>query len=149
MIKLEKFEGHIVLYCKGYYRNKNVSFIEGLQRIWAVRCGHDLEYIDNSSKEYIANKLYSIISKISPKKIGFLNELIHKELSKTYLSQYEGLSSIEKLIMIYKSQIMMVQIKEKVNKNYKWLVKLPKPQKRLFNRIVKGTWDFNDYKKIV
>ena len=52
MIQLENFEGHLVLYCKGWYSVKDVEFLVGLRRIWAVRCGFDVEHIDKSIDEY-------------------------------------------------------------------------------------------------
>lgn len=144
MIELEKFEGHLVLYCKGWYSVKDVDFLTGLRRIWAIRCGFDVEHIDKSIDEYIANALYKTLKKLNPKKIEYLSELIHKEVSKTYLSTYEGLSTIETLIMIYRSEIWAVSIKE----NGKTIIKLPKPQKRLFKKIVKGKGEYNDYKNV-
>lgn len=144
MITLENFEGHLVLYCKGWYTNKDTDFLTGLRRIWAVRCGFDVEHIDKYIDEYIANALYKIIKKVEPNKIEYLFEIIHKEISKDYLDSYKGLTHIESLIKIYKNELSQVQIKEKS----KWLVKLPKPQKRLFKRIVSGKGEYNDYKLV-
>lgn len=144
MIQLENFEGHLVLYCKGWYSNKNVDFLTGLRRIWAVRCGFDVEHIEKSIDEYIANALYKTLKKLEPNKIEYLFELVHKEVSKTYLSTYEGLDTIETLIMIYRSELWNVQVRGK----NKTLIKLPKPQKRLFKRIVSGKGDYNDYKLV-
>ena len=129
MIQLENFEGHILLYCKGNYQVKDVDFLVGLRRIWACRCGFNVEHIDRSIDEYIANALYKLLKKLEPHKIDYLFELIHKEVSKTYLSYYEGLSTIETLIMIYRSHLWQVTVRE----NGKTLIKL-KPQKRLFKR---------------
>jgi len=144
MVTLENFEGHLVLYCKGWYSIKDVDFLTGLRRIWAVRCGFDVEHIDKSIDEYIANALYKTLKKVAPQKTEYLTELIHKEVSKTYLSTYEGLSVIETLIMIYRSEIWSVSVKE----NGKTLIKLPKPQKRLFKKIVNGKGEYTDYKKV-
>ena len=144
MITLENFEGHLVLYSKGWYSTKDVDFLTGLRRIWAVRCGFNVEHIDKSIDEYIANALYKTLKKVAPQKIEYLTELIHKEVSKTYLSAYEGLSVIETLIMIYRSEIWSVSVKE----NGKTLIKLPKPQKRLFKKIVNGKGEHTDYKKV-
>lgn len=148
MKDLDKFEGHIVLYCKGYYNLDNVRFIEGLQRIWAVRCGLDVEFANSHLNENIADALYRIMEKLIPNKLEYLWQIIHREVAKTYLSQYEGLSCIEKLIMIYRSNIMRIRIKEKVHKNYRTLIKLPKPKRQVFKRIVLGNGEFNDYKLI-
>lgn len=149
MIQLETFEGHIVLYCKNHYQVENVDFITGLQRIWAIRCGYDVEAIDNGSKEYIANAMYKIIKKTNPQKLDYLFELVHKEISKDYLSTYEGLTSIEKLIKIYRGELAFLQIKDSKSKGgYTTLIKLPKPQKRVFKRIINGKGGYNDYKLI-
>lgn len=148
MVTLENFEGHLVLYCKGHYSVKNVDFLTGLRRIWAVRCGFDVEHIDKSMDEYVANALYKTLKKLEPNKMDYLFELIHKEVGKTYLSTYEGLDTIETLIMIYRNQIRQVAVREKVGEKYKQTVKLPNPQKRLFKRIVSGKGEYNDYKLV-
>lgn len=140
----DKFEGHLILYCKGWYLVENIDFLTGLRRIWAVRCGFDVEHIDKSIDEYIANSLYKILKKVNPQKMEYLYELIYKEVSKTYLSTYKDLDTIETLIMIYRSEIGQVKIKEKD----KILINLPKPQKRIFKKIVKGKGEYNDYKLI-
>ena len=144
MITLDNFEGHLTLYCKGHYATNKVDFLTGLRRIWAVRCGFDVEHIDKSIDEYIANALYKIVKKVKPNKVEYLFELIHKEVSKTYLSTYEGLDTIETLIMIYRSELWDAQVKDKG----KTLIELPKPQKRLFKKIVSGKGEYTDYKKV-
>lgn len=144
MIQLENFEGHLVLYCKGWYSVKDVDFLTGIRRIWAVRCGFEVEHIDRSIDEYIANALYKTLKKTNPQKIEYLFEIMHKEVSKDYLDTYKGLTHIETLIKFYKSELSQLQIKEK----NKWLVKLPKPQKRLFKRIVSGKGNYDDYKLV-
>lgn len=144
MIQLENFEGHLVLYCKGWYSSKDVDFLTGVRRIWAVRCGFDVEHIDRSIDEYIANALYKTLKKVAPQKIEYLFEIMHKEVSKDYLDYYKNLTHIETLIKFYKDELSYIQVKEK----HKWLVKLPKPQKRLFKRIVSGKGNYNDYKLV-
>lgn len=145
----DKFQAHIILYCKGYYQQNNVSFHEGLRRIWAVRCGLSLEHINERFDEYIADELYRIIALTKPKRIPYLIEAIHKELTKTLLFDFEKeRTAIEKLIFLYMNELMMLQVKDKVNKNYRTLIKLPKPQKRLFAKIVKGNFEYNDYYKV-
>ena len=144
MVKLDNFEGHLVLYCKGHYSVNKVDFLIGLRRIWAVRCGFDVEHIDKSIDEYIANALYKTLKKVKPNKVEYLFELIHKEVGKTYLSTYAGLSTIETLIMIYRNELWDAQVKDK----NKTILKLPKPQKRLFKKIVSGKGEYTDYKKV-
>ncbi len=140
MIQLEeKFDGHIILYCKGHYNLKDVDFITGLQRIWAVRCGISVEHIRDSFNEYIADKLHEIFAKCKPEKLYYFHQILNKGLCDDWA--YEGLTAIERVIMIYKNELMMLQIKEE----NKTLIKLPKPQKRIFKRIVKGKGVYNDY----
>lgn len=145
MIKLDDFDGHIVLYCKGWYYQDDVDFLVGLRRIWAIRCGYDYQENDKSADEYIADRLFKIIVQTNPK-LDFIHfqRRLHKELSKTYLSTYNGLDTIECLIKIYRSELMMLQIKEV----RKILIKLPKAKKRVFSRILKGRGEYNDYKLI-
>ena len=59
--KVNTIQGHIILYCKNHYQVKDVSFIEGLKRIWAIKCGYDYNEADNSMLEYIADDLFNII----------------------------------------------------------------------------------------
>jgi len=145
MIKLEEFDGHIVLYCKGWYYQDNVDFLVGLRRIWAIRCGYDYQEDDKSADEYIADRLFGIIVQTNPK-LDFVHfqRRLHNELSKTFLSTYKDLNSIECLIKIYRSELVILQIKD----DRKTLVKLPNPKKRVFSRILKGKGEYNDYKLI-
>ena len=154
----EKFDGHIILYCKGHYNLKNVDFIVGLQRIWAVRCGLPVENARGSFNEYMANKLHEIFAKCSPKKLSYFHQIMNKGLCDEW--QYQGLNAIEKVIMIYRNELMMLQIKgtkeqhkslpigEQNKKRKVTLIELPKPQKRLFKKIVNGKGEYNDYKLV-
>lgn len=149
MITLEKFQGHLTLYCKGYYRVEGVDFITGLQRIWAIRCGIATEHIDDSFKEYIADEMYRIIQQTLPHKLDYMYELMHKSLVKNPFFNYVvEFTAIEKIIHFYRNEISQIQVKEKVIKNYRRLVKLPKPQRRLFNRIVAGNGRYTDYELV-
>lgn len=145
MIKLDEFDGHIVLYCKGWYYQGNVDFLVGLRRIWAIRCGYDYQEDDKSADEYIADRLFKIIVQTNPK-LDFVHfqKRLHQELSKDYLSLYQGFNTFEKLIKIYQSELVMLQIKD----DKKTLIKLPNPKKRVFSRILKGKGEYNDYKLI-
>jgi hypothetical protein len=147
MIKLEEFDGHIVLYCKGWYFQKKVDidFLVGLRRIWAIRCGYDYEEDDKSIDQYIANRLYKIILETNPNidLIDFQIRL-HNEMAKDYLSTYQGLNTIEKLIKFYRSELLCLTIVE----NKKVLIDLPKVKKRVFFKIIKGKGEYNDYKLI-
>jgi hypothetical protein len=147
MIQLEeKFDGHIILYCKGHYNQKDVDFIVGLQRIWAVRCGLPFDSIRGSFNEYIADHLHEIFVKCCPQKQPYFYQILYKGLVDEW--KYEGLTAIERVIMIYSNELVQLQIKEKKNKNYTTLIKLPKPQKRLFKKIVSGKGEYIDYKLV-
>ena len=147
MIQLEeKFDGHIILYCKGYYNQKDVDFIVGLQRIWAVRCGLSFDNIRDSFNEYMADKMHEIFAKCKPQKLTYLHQILNKGLCDEW--SYKGLTAIERVIMIYANELAQLQIKEKKNKNYTTLIKLPKLQKRLFKKIVSGKGDYIDYKLV-
>ena len=144
MIQLEeKFDGHIILYCKGYYNLKDVDFIVGLQRIWAIRCGLSVEYINSSINEYIADHLHEIFVKCNPSKLSYFHQILNKGICDEWM--YKNLSGIERVIMVYINELMQLQIKEEKRKI---LIKLPKPQKRLFKRIVSGKTNYNDYKLV-
>jgi len=154
----EKFDGHIILYCKGHYNLESVDFIVGLQRIWAVRCGLSFEHINNSLNEYIANHLHEIFAKCSPKKLPYFHQILYKGLCDEWA--YKGLTPIERVIMVLRLELMHLKIKEtckkwkdsplevQVEKRNKTLIKLPKPQKKLFKRIVSGKGEYNDYKLV-
>jgi len=144
MIQLEeKFDGHIILYCKGWYNIKDIDFIAGLQRVWAVRCGLQVEHINSSINEYMADKLHEIFAKCNPKKLSYFHQIMNKGLCDEW--RYEGLTAIERAIMIYANELSMLQIQENVDGKWKKLIKMPKPQKRLFKRIVSGKGQYNDY----
>jgi hypothetical protein len=144
MVQLEeKIDGHIILYCKGHYNLKDVDFIVGLQRIWAIRCGLSVEHISSFFNEYLANHLHNIFAKCSPRKLSYFHQILNKGLCDNW--EYDGLSGIERAIMVYRVELMQLQIKEEKRKI---LIKLPKPQKRLFKKIVSGKGQYNDYKLI-
>lgn len=154
----EKFDGHIILYCKSHYNVKDVDFITGVQRIWAVRCGLSVEHINSSINEYVADKMHEIFAKCNPNKLPYFHQILNKGLCDEW--SYEGLSAIERVIMIYRSELRKLKIRE-TKEQYKnlpikkrtaetitTLIKLPRPQKRLFKRIVSGKGEYNDYKLV-
>jgi hypothetical protein len=65
-------------------------------------------------------------------------------MAKDYLSTYQGLNTLEKLIKFYRSELLCLTIRE----DKKVLVKLPKVKKRIFFKIIKGNGEYNDYKLI-
>lgn len=154
MITLEeKFDGHIILYCKGHYNLKDVDFILGLQRIWAVRCGLSFEHIRGSFNEYMADRLFVIFKTCNPKKQEWFYQIFHKEFCDDW--KYGDVIGIDRIIHIYANELAQLQIKEAKVKlsgkpmlGYVTLIKLPKPQKRLFKKIVSGKGGYNDYKLV-
>ena len=150
MIQLEeKFDGHIILYCKSHYSVKDVDFLTGLRRIWAVRCGFGVEHIDNKIDEYIADRMYLIIEQVKPNRLKDIWQIIHRDLAdNSHWNGRENLTPIQKLIWIYRDIIWRLQIMETKEGKLKTLIKLPKPQKRLLKRIVSGKGEYNDYKLV-
>ena len=146
MVTLDTFQGHIVLYCKGHYEYDD--FFEGLKMIWAIRCGYDYKQCSSDVLTYIANDMYKIISICMPNKLLYLHEVLHKEVANQTFYKPKNMSPIEAIIWEYRGFISNMQIKDKVNKNYKTLVKLPNRQIRIFNRILKGNGNYDDYQLI-
>lgn len=152
MKKLDTFDGHLVLWCKGHYSaNDEVDIFDELKRIWAIRCG--LDFLKGGSgylDEYnIANRLYKILVACQPHKEKYLHELIHKALTSP-IGYPEGLSHIQKLIYFYRSEIMNLQIYD-VNQETgekAILVGLPESQVEIFKRITNGDGKYNDYELI-
>lgn len=147
-IELSNFDGHLVMLCKGTYFNpiNNISIFRAFRLLWAIRCGHPVpEENDKGADEYIADKLYEILVKVQKQDYVQFQKKIHRELSNMYDYRYEGLSTLERLLLIYRNEIMMLKIKEKKGKRYKSIIKLPKPEKRVFNRILKGKGKYTDY----
>lgn len=153
MIILEKFQKHIVLYCKGQYDipEGDKGFFEGLKMIWAIRCGYDYELTSNDTLTYIANDMYSIISKCMPEKLPFLMDQIHRGINPFIsFTKPENMTPIEAIIWEYRSILSNMQIREKPEgkKKYQWLVKLDNKQPQLFNRILRGNGKYKDYEKV-
>ena len=148
--KVTAIQGHIILYCKNYYSVKDVSFIEGLKKIWAIRCGYDYNETDNNMLEYIADELFNIIYEICNINIIDFQKKLHNEICNR-LYQYEKDNlAIVRIIHYYKHKLAFLQIAEynsKTNKT-KALIKLPIPKKRLFKRIIKGKGVYSDYNLI-
>ena len=148
--KVTAIQGHIILYCKNHYQVKDVSFIEGLKRIWAIRCGYDYNEADNSMLAYIADYLFNIIYEICDIDIIDFQKRLHKEICNT-LYQYEKDNlAIVRIIHYYKHQLAFLQVCDynKETNRIKSLIKLPTPKKRVFKRILEGKGDYSDYKLI-
>ena len=144
--KVTAIQGHIILYCKSHYRVKDVSYIEGLKRIWAIRCGYDYNEADNSMLEYIANDLFNIIYEICD--IDFID--FQKRLHKKVATSNNEAPAITNIIIYYiyvLAFLTVADINSKTNR-IKSLIKLPTPKKRVFKRILKGKGVYSDYKLI-
>ena len=139
-IKLEeKFDGHIILYLKGQYIVDGVTCFEGLRNIWAVRCAMNQNSGFNKRKfdESIANRLFSILRLIDPKKMPYIHEILHRDLVRIH-SQKE--TPIEKIILCYINYI----IEAPVN-----LIEFPIQQEDLFQRIISGNALKGDYELVI
>ena len=149
-MKLTTIQGHIVLFLKGHYQVPNITTIDGLQRIWAVRCGYGVDSIDKASLEHIADDLYTIFVGMNPNTdLVHFQKMVHREISKDYLQRWTDLSATEKLIMFYSSEIFGTPVREHIGEGkFKPIIKLPTPKVRVFKRILNGNAEFNDYKLI-
>ena len=144
--KVTTIQGHIILYCKYHYQVKDVSFIEGLKRIWAIRCGYDYEEKDNSMLKYIAEELFNIIHQICD--IDFID--FQKRLHKKVGTSNNEAPAITNIIIYYiyvLAFLTVADLNSKTNR-IKPLIKLPTPKKRVFKRILKGKGVYSDYKLI-
>ena len=147
-IKLEPIQGHIILYCKGHYKVKTDQFFEGLKMIWAIRCGYDYELTDKHTLAYIANDMYKIIQQCSPSVCERLFDTIHRELVNYNCSKPKDMTPIESIIWEYRSILSQLSVREKIKNKWVWSIKLPKPKKQIFNRILRGNGVYTDYDKI-
>ncbi len=149
-IEISPIKGHIILYCKGFYKYNN--FFEGLKRIWAIRCGYDYELTSKETLSYVAMEMFDILLETNtPEKIKWIMKELHRDIVSKYIGDFvETLSPIEAIIWQYKSHLAQLQIKEKDKLTGKWysLIKLPKPKEKVFNRILKGNGKYEDYKLI-
>lgn len=100
--------------------------------------------MDKSGDRYIANELCSIFKELNPKKYEYFFEIIHAEIDNEF--RYKGLNPLERLILMYKSEIMMIQVKQKEGDNYINLINLPESNTSLFEKIIRGEGEYNDYK---
>lgn len=147
MVELEKFQGHIVLYCKGHYGPKNgmdvPEFLEGLKRIWAIRCGYAYEHTASDTLSYIADDMWKIISTSMPERLEYITSQMHRQLCGWFLPK--GLNAIESIVWYYRGILSDLKVKDINDGKSITLVKLPKPMCRVFNRIVAGNGKYEDY----
>ena len=144
MQELLGINGHIVLYCKNHYKHSN-SIIEDLKKIWAIRCGYDYDSKDNTMVKNIIDNLYMILKPYISNEQRF-QENLHEHLLSW---MYKDLNTAERLIYFYCSELANLQVRKQISdKKWEWIVKLPKPKKKLFNRILAGNGKYDDYKLI-
>lgn len=145
-IEFDAFNGHLILYCKGHYKVREGEFFEGLKMIWAIRCGYDYDPKATAVLEYIANAMFNIISICEPERLNHLIHQIHREIVWN-IGKPEGMSPIESIIWGYGSILSNLEIKKQDKETGKMrvIVKLPKPNKRVFNRILRGNGRYDDY----
>jgi hypothetical protein len=124
--------------------------LEEIKRIWSIRCALDHEDVGNDIYEYIANGLYRILVTINPNIKERIHEIIHKGLvNQIYYGYDKDAPAIEKLVYIYRSQIMSTTYKEKVGDEYVNIFDMPEPQVDIFKRITSGNGKYEDYDLVV
>lgn len=141
--EIKGFDGHIILYCKNHYTFPK-GFINGLRMIWAIRCGYPYNENDHSADQYIANRLYKLLQELVPERMQYLQERIHDDITCDWRFA-SNTSFIERLISVYCSEIANIQVKEKRGEKFYSLIKLSKPMKKVFNRILRGNGKYEDY----
>lgn len=147
IIEIDGFEGHIVLYCKGHYKTDNV--LEGFRKIWAIRHGYpyDNNKADKNVMRYVADTLLQIIKKINNDDLGLdIFEGVHRSLNNSF--RLKTHSPIELLVIHYTFIIQHSQIKMIVGDGELPFIKLPEPDYHLFEKILSGNGEYNDYKKL-
>ena len=139
-VTLTPFQGHIILYCKLHYGVDGVSFIDGFKRLWAVKCKSN----DDDMLDYIANYLFTIICIVSDFDAVEFQKRLHLSL---FEYNPRKKSAIELIISFYIFQLSKLNIVEydSLSGNTKMLLPLPKIKKRVFNKIITGKGDYNDY----
>jgi hypothetical protein len=151
-IKLDPFQGHIVLFCKHHYRiPEDVSFFEALRRIWAIRCGYDHIHTSDSTDAYIATDMWKIITKCCPERLTTYMDHFHTEIANQSFWKPKGMTPIQAMIHEYERIISNIQVKDRVGLGDTWvdLVELPKPMPEVFNRILCGEGEYSDYRLVV
>lgn len=141
--EIKGFDGHIILYCK-YHYNHSKNPLEDLKKIWSIRCGYPYNEKDNSAVKPIINRLYKILLSTEIDSSSF-QEQLHDHLLNWL---YKEMSTIDKLIYFYMSKISNITINKQIGNKWITLIKLPKPKKRVFNRIIRGNGRYEDYKLI-
>lgn len=151
MVELDKFQGHIVLYCKGQYGPREgmdtSQFFEGLKRIWAIRCGYDYEYTSSDVLSFIADDMYKIIIDCLPQRLEHIMSQMHRQLCNKSFYIPDNLNTIESVVWYYRSVLSNMQIRDtnKETNELIDLIKLPAKLPDIFNRIIAGDGEYKDY----
>lgn len=148
-IKLDTFEGHLVLICKGHYLGEN-DFFDALKRFWAVRCGVG-EFTHDSVFENIADTMYEIMEKTSPGRMKYFHQVLHRDLTdKFFEPEYiTSMSAIKRVVWSYRDSLMQLQINDIIDGKTVNLINLPEEQKQILKRVCNGNGRYKDYDKLV
>ena len=147
IIRLDPFQGHIVLLSKGWYKYNNL--FEALRMIWAIRCGYDYKFTTKDVDSYIADEMWKIIMLCCPERLGYYIDNFHRGICEQGLGKPKDMTPIQAIIYQYYSIISGVQIRKRNEKGeYIPIIILPKPLKRVFNRILRGNGRYSYYKLI-
>lgn len=151
MIKLEKFQKHIVLYCKGHYKipDGDKGFFEGLKMIWAIRCGYDYELTSRDTLSYITDDMFKIIMQCEPQRLQHLICNLHREIN-WGIGKPANLTPIEAIIWEYRSILANLQIRKSIpnTDDYETIIDIEPLQVNLFNKILSGKGEYTDYEKV-
>ena len=144
-IELDPIQGHIVLLCKNWYKMpKRKSFFEALRMIWAIRCGYDYKLTSYDTDSYIANDMWEVINTCAPERLTVYMDNFHREIGNTRFKP-KDMTAIQAIIWEYKNIISNLTICNKVGEEWIPIIKLPKPNNRVFKRILRGNGKYNDY----
>lgn len=150
-VVLDTFDGHLVLLCKGHYL-KNEDFFDALRNFWGVRCGCDFGDEGDRFLENVADTMFKIMRKCNPERMEYFHEVLHRELTyKPFLGLHtkpQNMSHIRAVVWEYRSFLLQLKISEIVDEKRHKLISLPKPQRRIFRRVIQGKGEYSDYKLI-
>ena len=149
-VTLDTFDGHLVLLCKGHYVGKN-DFFKAIVKFWSVRCGMDMHFFDSSDRvfENIADTMFKIMNLCAPEKMMYFHEVLHREIATNnkFGTKPKNMSHIKAIVWEYRNFILQLQVKESSVRGRKTIIyiNLPKPQKRIIERICNGQGKYEDY----
>ena len=151
-IKLDTFEGHLVLLCKGHYINKSKTddFFKILSYFWSVRCGVATDaFKGDKFLENVADEMYRIMKRCNPERMEYFQEVLHRELTyKPFLNIHMkpiDMSHIQAVVWEYRAFLCNLKIKDTKKDKWYTLVSLPKPQNQILKRICNGNGRYKDY----